>query len=338
MKPVRPVLHSALLRILACAGLAFSPVTFASSLPAGCDMGEHSTLPFTFTDDLRPVAKASVNGATIPVMLSTGSAESVTLNKKVLERLGVAVRTSMATMSATDERNPTGVDIVRNDISHALLKDFSFGQSRTKDVTYLVEDFMDDTFGARLGAASLLQTDLEIALDAGYLKFFKPNGCFRAHLAYWDPQAVAVPGWYDPWKREPRVLFTVQIGGKDVQALLSTATPNSYLPKSTAERLGLTPNSPGATREDAIPGDDPDKPVWKVPVPLLSIGTLPVKDLDLRVMDLPHSGEILVLGADFLHRYRVYMAMSQKQVYFSPIRTPRIMKQGSVKVIPATID
>ena len=55
-------------------------------------------------------------------------------------------------------------------------------------------------------------------------------------------------------------------------------------------------------------------------------------------MDLPHSGAILVLGADFLHRHRVYIAMSQMQIYFTPISTPRVLKRGSVKVIPIPVD
>jgi len=50
-------------------------------------------------------------------------------------------------------------------------------------------------------------------------------------------------------------------------------------------------------------------------------------------MDLPHSGEILVLGADFLHRHHVYIARAQNKIYFSAIQTPRAVKRGSVEVI-----
>lgn len=315
----------------------FSQAAFAYSLPAGCNMNEQPKLPITITDDMRPVGKATIDGTAVPVMLSTGAAESVVFNRKTLDRLGVAVRGSTSKMSADDERNPKGVDIVR-EVTHALIKEFSFGVASAKDSTYMVEDFMDDTFAVRMGAGTLLQTDLEIALDAGYMKPFKPSGCIRAHLAYWDPQAVPVLAWHDPWKREPRLVFNVRIGGTDLRALLSTATPYSYLPKATAERLGLTANSPGAVREDPLPGHEADNPVWKVSVPSTSIGALEVKDMDLRLMDLPHSGEILVLGADFLHRHRVYIATSQKQIYFSPITSPRTIKRGEVKVIPQIIN
>lgn len=304
----------------------------AQALSEGCNMGELASLPLKWTEDMRPISEAVINGSTVPVMISTAAVDSAVLNKKTLDRLGIPVRSSQSTMFPENPRNPTGSILVQ-DVSYAVLDDYSFGPSRKKDVMYRVEDFMDDTFGVRAGAAALLQSDLEIALDAGYLKFFKPSGCFREHLAYWDPQAVAVNTLWDLQKRDPRVLFTVHIGGKNVNALLSTATPHSYIPKTVGEWLGLTSASPGAQREDPLPGHRSDQPVWKVPVPSMSIGTLEVKDFDLRLMDLPYSGEIMVLGADFLHRHRVYIAMSQNKLYLSPIQTPRAVKSGSVQVI-----
>lgn len=332
MVSISCVVPVSLLRYAVCASLALSNAALAQSLSPECNMGEQTTLHLKWTDDMRPVGEAVINGTPVPAMISTAAVDAAVLNKKVLDRLGIPVRTSQTAMFPENPRNPTGSYWVQ-DISFAVLDDFSFGAARKKDVMYRVEDFMDDTFGVRIGAANLLHSDLEIALDAGYLKFFKPKGCFRDHLAYWDPQAVAVPTLWDLQKRDPRVLFTVHIGGKNVNALLSTATPHSYIPKVAADRLGLTTSSPGAEREEPLPGHGSDQPVWKVPVPVMSIGSLDVKDIDLRLMDLPHSGEILVLGADFLHRHHVYIARAQNKIYFSPIQTPRAVKRGSVEVI-----
>ncbi|MCC2974898.1 retropepsin-like domain-containing protein [Massilia sp. IC2-476] len=328
---------TSLIRYTVCAGLVLSQAAFAQSPSPGCRMGAQATIALSFTDDLRPVSQALIGGASVPVMLSTGSAESIVFNKKVLDRLGIPVRTTTSKLFASDARNDTGVDIVR-DTMIAPIRDFSFGLTKGKNGEFFVEDFLDDTYGVRIGAATLLKQDLEVALDAGYLKLFQPDGCFRDHLAYWDPQAVAVMSMGDPWKRDARVVFNLHIGGQRVTALLSTSTPQSYLPRAAGVRLGLSPESPGAVREDPLPGDKADKPVWKVPVPQLFIGSLEVKDFDLRLMDLPQSGELLVLGADFLHRHRVYIAMSQQKIYFSPITAPRVMKRGKVDVIPQPLD
>lgn len=51
---------------LLLAALMSSSPALAQSLPAGCEMGELATVPLTFTDDLRPVMKASLNGSPFP--------------------------------------------------------------------------------------------------------------------------------------------------------------------------------------------------------------------------------------------------------------------------------
>lgn len=327
---------------LLLAALMSSSPALAQSLPAGCEMGELATVPLTFTDDLRPVMKASLNGSPISAVVNIGSPQTIVLNKKTLDRLDIKLRHVTSTQfqesrsGTTDfipQGNvmPSGQFIVREGVT-TFVDDASFGRTKLTDSWYLIEDFMDDTFGARVGAGNLLLTDLEVALDEGYLKHFNPQGCFREHLAYWDPDAVAVPIRVDLWKRDPRPVFSVLINGKEVWALLSTATPHSYLPAVAAERLGLTPAASGATREEPLPGHGQDKPVWSVPVGQMSIGGLEVKDFNVRVMDLPYSGEILILGTDFLHRHRTYIAMSQRQVYFSAVKNP-ILKRGSVEVI-----
>lgn len=331
MSAFRRVLSVVFSFSFACLGLP--QAALASSLPAGCNLHEQARLPLTFTDDKRPVGKATVNGTGVAAMLSTGAAESAVFNKKTMDRLGIEVRSSVSTLLSSDWRNPHNINFPF-EISHAAIREFSLGLGQVKSGTYKVEDFMDDTYGVRIGAGTLLRDDLEIALDAGYVKVFRPEGCLRAHLAYWDPQAVAVPALSDSWKRDPRLLFIARVDGRHVAALLSTSTPYSYVSRAAAVRLGLTPDSPGATREAPLPGHDADNPVWKLPLPPMSIGPMEVRDLDLRLMDLPYEGDLLVLGADFLHRYRIYVAVSQQQIYFSPVGTPRSLKRGSVEVIP----
>lgn len=336
MPHLRRALHTSLFRYALCAGLILGQPALAQPMPAGCSMNEQWSLPLTYTEDLRPVAQATVNGKPVSVMLTTGDAKSIIFNRKVLAQLGVPMRQSTGFMSTEDERNPYGVDIIE-DVTLGKIDTFSFGTYQNKNAEYFVEDFMDDTFGVRIGANTLLKTDIEIALDAGHLKAFSPSGCIREHLAYWDPKAIPVPTMSDPFNRDRRFVFMVRINGTNVRAILSTGTPQTYMPLPTAARLGLTPSSPGATREAPLPGHGADKPVWRVPVPKLSVGALDVKDLDVRLVDLPHAGDFLILGSDFLHRYRVYVAKSQNLVYFSPIATSRTLKRGSVNVIPQAI-
>lgn len=338
MRLISPRLRSALLFSFVCTGLIAPHTAVANSLPPGCEMRELANIPLSFADDLRPIGEATINGRAVSAMLSTGAGESIILNKKVLQQLGIPVRSTTSKLDAEDHRNSHKWVDMYVDISLARVDELSIGQIAKKSGSYQVEDFMDDTYGVRVGAGMLLETDLEIALDAGYLKMFSPNGCGQAPLAYWDPEAVSVLAMGDPWKRDTRLVFNALVGGKPILAMLSTATPHSYLPKAAAVRLGLTPDSPGATREAPLPGDNPDKPVWKVPMPPMSIGALQVKDLDLRLMDLPREAEILVLGVDFLHRHRVYISRGQRLIYFSPVAMPRPLKRGAVQVISPPVN
>ena len=292
--------------ILLCLCLAPVPGT-AQSQPAACQMNALATLPLEFTRNRLPVVDASINGTITPALLDIGESYATSLNKKTLDRLDINVRSL--------ETNYPGIYVMSS-----LIDQFSVGPIHYKTTWFTVEDFANDTIGARIGANQLLRNDLEIALSEGYIKYFKPTGCYRAKLAYWDPHAVSVSADNDRRRRDLRPWFTVSINGKDIKAVLSTATEHSYLDRFTAQRMGLTPESPGAIREDPVIGwREKQQPVWTVPVPQMSIGDLAVEGFKVRLMNLDLSGEVLVLGVDFLRRHRVYIAMSQNRIYFTPV-------------------
>ncbi|MEW7847950.1 retropepsin-like aspartic protease [Massilia aurea] len=325
-------------RLTLLAAMMSSSAVLAQTLPAGCEMNEQQTVPLTFTDDMRPLVDASINGNLVSAMLNIGSGQHTVLNKKMLDRFGIKVRHVTSSVFRKEGEGESSNNITSNLVFReglsAFVDDFSSGVVKGKAASFPVEDFIDDAFGARIGAGSLLQADLEIALDEGFVKHFKPRGCNTAHLAYWDPAAISVPIIVDVWKRDPRPLLRIQINGKDVWALLSTATPYSYLPLVAGSHLGLTPASPGAAREQPVPGHGQDQPVWRIPVQQMAIGGMEIKDFDMRLVELGYSGEIAILGADFLQRHRVYIAMGQRRAYFSAVEIDANRKRGSVDVIP----
>jgi predicted aspartyl protease len=296
-----------LLRRLAFVSAMLPVTAMAQSLPAGCYIGELGTLPLTFTANMLPLVEASINGNTVPAVLDIGLQYATSLDKTTLEKLGIHVRSS--------DSNYAGVQVM-----NSLIDRFAVGTIEWKRSWFVVEELPGDVIGAKIGANYLLRNDLEIALDDGYLKYFKPSGCRKASLAYWDQQAPSVPIDVDPLKKDLRPWFKVRINGKDISAVLSTASEHSYIDLYTAQRMGLTPQSPGAARKDSvISWYNRSQPVWSVPVPQMSIGDLEIKDFSLHLVNLDLSGEVMLLGADFLRRHRVYIAMSQRRIYFSPV-------------------
>lgn len=290
--------------LLAC---LFAPaLALAQTLPPGCELGELGTVSLTMSEDQQPWFEARINGNAVIAIPDVGSQSATSLGKKTLERLGVKVRSSESTYA--------GIDVM-----NSLIASFEVGPIKSKG-WFVVTDFPTEELGARVGANYLLQSDLEISLDQGYMRFFKPKGCARASLAYWSSTAVSVPTDVHQQRKDLRPWFKVRINGQDIWAVISTTSPVSYLDLFTAKRMGLTPQSEGATEEESIIGwRDRKQRVWRLPAPAMSIGDLEVRDVDLRLVNLDLSGEILVLGTDFLRRHRVYIAMGQRRIYFSPV-------------------
>lgn len=286
---------------------ALSAPASAQALPAGCQPGEPSTLPLTFRSDAVPLVEVRIDGHAVPALIDTGAQQATSLDRKTLEEFGVKVKLS--------ESNYVGVQVANAQVGHVAL-----GPNEYRNAWFAVDDLQDQGVGAKIGANYLFRSDVEIALAGGYLKLFQPRGCLRASLAYWDPKTPSVPFKVHPLRKDLRPWFKVRINGQDIDAVISTISTHSYVDLFTAQRMGLSPESPGATREASVKSwRDRQQPVWKVPVPRMSIGELEIKDFDLRLMNMDLSGEMLVLGTDFLRRHRVYVAMSQNRIYFSPV-------------------
>lgn len=306
---MRPLLPARLARPLGCALFAalLAPAASAQSLPPGCVLGEVATLPLTFHGNSVPVAEARINGKPVEALIDSGGQHATVLDKDTLEGMGVKVISS--------ETNYAGVYVLNANIEHIAI-----GATEFRKAWFAVDKLTGEGVGARIGANYLFRNDVELNLQDRYLKFFKPTGCLRAPLAYWDPTTPSVPFQIHPQRKDLRPWFKVRINGEEVKAVISTTTTHSYLDLFTAKRMGLTPESPGATRgQPGLKWNDRDAAFWTVPVPQMAIGKLETKDFSLRLVNMERSGEMLVLGTDFLKRHRVYVAMSQNRIYFSPL-------------------
>ena len=53
---------------------------------------------------------------------------------------------------------------------------------------------------------------------------------------------------------------------------------------------------------------------------MVSIGNGDAKKSTLRIFDMDLSGEVMVLGADFLRANRVLISMSQRKIYITQLK------------------
>lgn len=294
----------ALSRLALATSLALSLLTMTAAARA-CDMNELANLPVSFYGrDQLPVIPATIDDHPTMVLLDIGATEA-TLNKSTLEQMGIRIQSTTT--------NLPGADLLTAYASKLMV-----GAKQSKG-WFPVADLYAPEIGVQGGTRLLLRTDLEISLADKHVKFFRPSDCRKTSLAYWDPKAYVVPFDAEFGNSEGRPWFKVSINGHQVNAIVSPSAPHSYLDSFAAARMGITPQSPGAVELESVTGWRGEKqPVWLVPTKELTIGNYTMQDFKLRIINLTLSGEMLVLGADFLRTHRVLLSVNQRRMYFSP--------------------
>lgn len=287
---------------LAAAALLALPLTCA--IAQACDMNELGSVPVSYRGrGLDPTIAGSINGQPTQVMVKLGTNVS-TLNKRTLDKFGVPIKTI--------ETSTPGYELQSANASKLTVG------PHTARGWMTVVDATETDIGVHAGANMLLKSDLEISLPDGYLKFFRPTDCRKASLAYWDPKAYVVPFDVDQSSTDNRPFLKVRINGHEVDAIISTSSDDSYMDSLAAARMGITPQSPGAVAAGTVRSwRNQKQKVWLVPVQSIEMGNYKVNNVKLRILDMTLSGELMVLGMDFLRSHRILISPSQRKMYLT---------------------
>jgi predicted aspartyl protease len=260
--------------------------------------------------------EGSLNGQPMQVSVDIGSS-ATHVNRATAERAKLALQHTQFVLYGTSGETRA---------YRALADDISFGPLRWQRAGIGVA--WDDAGAvdqpAVLAADYLLQTDLEMVLAERQLRFFRPDGCGDAFLAYWDAQAVELSmGERSPQDR--RVVIEVLLNGKPVRARFSSSAPVSMIDQAAALRAGLVAPE-GAAR------------TWPGRFDSIDIGGESIRNTQVLVRDRwaryrsKHSSwddaervagqPEMILGLDFLKAHRVLFAPSQGRVYLSHLGGP----------------
>jgi predicted aspartyl protease len=260
--------------------------------------------------------EGSLNGQPMQVSVDIGSS-ATHVNRATAERAKLALQHTQFVLYGTSGETRA---------YRALADDISFGPLRWQRAGIGVA--WDDAGAvdqpAVLAADYLLQTDLEMVLAERQLRFFRPDGCGDAFLAYWDAQAVELSmGERSPQDR--RVVIEVLLNGKPVRARFSSSAPVSMIDQAAALRAGLVVPE-GAAR------------TWPGRFDSIDIGGESIRNTQVLVRDRwaryrsKHSSwddaervagqPEMILGLDFLKAHRVLFAPSQGRVYLSHLGGP----------------
>jgi tetratricopeptide (TPR) repeat protein len=191
------------------------------------------------------------------------------------------------------------------------------------DVDFVVagSDFGGQAAGL-LGQNVFRVADVEYDLANGVIRLVRPKGeCKRTALAYWSASAQKPYSVIDiepADARQPHTKSVAYLNGVKIRVMFDTGAAQSLLTLAAAKRAGITPGSPGVT--DGGSGRGLGHKAVSTSITRFSsfkIGDEEIQHAQLRFGDADLLGADMLIGADFFLSHRIYVASSQRRLYFT---------------------
>lgn len=301
---------------------AIAPALGVQAAAADCKLVRVAEWPVQLERN-RLTVQGAVNGQAVRVLLDTGSDTSL-MQRAAATRLGLT------------RRSLPGYRIYgvggESHAETAFVEEFSIGPAvrRNWEVMVAGEQGLHDSVAVLLGDDFLHNFEVEFDLPQKAVRLYQTRDCGGVPLAYWTRERAGEAAI----ETGSRVHVTVQIDGRPIRALLDSGATTSILTQADAERLGVTPESPGVVPGGCrvgIGGTRVDS--WVGKFQSFTIGNVTVRNPTLHFADLwryttqTNTGSRLAhnpaglpqffLGVDFLRTHRVLIAYSQQKVYFT---------------------
>lgn len=288
---------------------------------ANCQLAQLGVLPVDM-HGLRPLVWTKINGVKARFILDSGAFYSM-----IWRDAAAQYQLPITSVEGGGSYYVSGVG-GRELAQVTDVKSFEFlGVRVPKAVQFLVVNQMlgSDSVGL-LGQNVLRISDVEYDLANGIVRFFKPIDCEHQPLAYW---AVSTPYSYVELQAvdalESHLRTTAMVNGHRITVEFDTGSPRSFLTLDAAQRAGISPSSPGVKFLGLTGGIGPAySKAWSAPVDTFQLGGekvqhahLLVADIDYRTGDVGAQMPDMLLGDDFFLSHRIYVAYSQRKLYFT---------------------
>jgi tetratricopeptide (TPR) repeat protein len=206
----------------------------------------------------------------------------------------------------------------------AWAKTFAIAGMATSDVPFVVAG---SGFGG--GAVGLLGqnlfriADVEYDLANGVIRLVRPKDCKDTSLAYWaaevnKPYSVIDIALADA--RQPQTMSVAYLNGTKIHVMFDTGSPSSMLTLDAAKHAGITPTSSSVTAGGPVSGiGHKVSQSWIARFANFKIGDEEIRHAQLRFADVGGGllGADMLIGTDFFLSHRIYVASSQRKLYFT---------------------
>ena len=279
----------------------------------------------------RLIVDGEINGQKIGILIDSGAGTSFVL-RAAADRLGL-VRQEAPGYRAFGVGGETHVEF-------AVIDELKIGTASRKNWRAMVLGEYDQgtRYSFLLGYDFMDQVDVEFDLANNAIRVFRPQGCEDVSLAYWAKGGAGVVK-LETDNEHPGILLPVRLNGQPFIAHLDTGAPRSVVSRLVAANLGIGPENAkasgtssglGAARSDLYIGS----------FETFAIGDEVIRNTSIAFASLDVSGTAtgsrisvshelrdMLLGVDFLRAHRVFVAHSQRKLYFTyvggPVFTPR---------------
>jgi tetratricopeptide (TPR) repeat protein len=301
---------------------AYPALLFAScgafvpqSALGSCTLVRLAELPVTMMG-LRPIVHAGINGKDVRLIADTGAFYSW---------LSPA---AAAQLNLQRQHAPFGYSIqgVGGDAETWLttVKDFTLLDVPFHDVVFFVlgNDLGNDAAGV-LGENFFYHSDFEYDLGNGVIRLFRPHDCKNVNFAYWAKatgQPVSQLELDYTGNQNPHIVSSAYVNGTRINVIFDTGASTSVLSLDAAKRAGISTDSPEVTPAGASSGvGRRTVRTWIAPVASFKIGDEEIKNTHLRIGEslLGRGQGDMLLGADFFLSHRIYVANSERMLFFT---------------------
>ena len=288
----------------------FTALLAGQAHAATCQLLKYGTLPVEMING-QPTTMVKINGADTRFVLDTGAYFNFMSRANAL---ALRLRLQAAPMGY----RMTGVG-GSADAQLVDVKEFGILDTTLRNIEFLVGG--TDMGSGLLGADLLDAADLDVDLAHGKLTLFKADHCKKAVLAYWTKgsyNVAEIEPSHDPSDR--RTFLNVTINGRRLRALLDSGAYITVLSRRAAGIIGVSLDGPDIKAGTTAAGVGGKLvKTWTVPIDSFSVGTETIQHSQMQVIDgkLGDDETEMVLGVDFLLAHHLFIANSQRKVYFT---------------------
>jgi tetratricopeptide (TPR) repeat protein/predicted aspartyl protease len=275
-----------------------------------CEVRVAATLPVTMAGS-RPMISAKFGDKTARFILDSGAFYS-TLSRASAAEFGLKTRNVTGFyISGVGGAAAAGVTVATN---------FSLAGISIPKVDFLVAG--SDTGAAGLIGQNILGLmDVEYDLPHGIVRLMKVTGCKDGNLAYWaEKRPVSILNLIRPSGNvfKPHTEAQILIDGQKVQAMFDTGANDSILSSVVAKRLGAVPGGAGVTEEGLSGGIGMGHvQTYRAKFKQIDVGGEALNNPSIRFADIGVGDTQMLVGVDFFLTHRIFVANSQKVMFFT---------------------